>query len=107
MQQQNLLPWSKSKGKVIEAFSPLTAINKAPRPGPVDDLLKELSEKYSVSEEAVALRWCIDQGVVAITTSSKKTRLKDYLQVAQFNLEPSEVESMVQKGLQRHFSRAR
>jgi diketogulonate reductase-like aldo/keto reductase len=103
MQRQNILPWSNSKGIVIEAFSPLTAISKAPRPGPVDDLLKELSKKYSVSEEAVALRWCIDQGVVAITTSSKETRLKDYLQVAEFHLEPSEVESMVQKGLQRNF----
>lgn len=103
LQRQNLLPWAKSKGVVIGAFGPLTAIHRAPRPGPVDDLLKALSTKYGVSEEAVGLRWCIDQGVVAISTSSKEQRLRDYLQVTKFQLEPSEVESMAQKGLERHF----
>jgi diketogulonate reductase-like aldo/keto reductase len=103
LQRQNLLPWATSKGITVEAFGPLSSVHRAPRPGPIDDLLKELSAKYGVSEEAVALRWCVDQGVVAITTSSKESRLRDYLKITEFQLEASEVEALRQKGLERHF----
>ena len=39
------------------------------KPGPCDELFTSLTKKYNVSEEAISLRWCMDQGVVAITTS--------------------------------------
>jgi diketogulonate reductase-like aldo/keto reductase len=103
LQRQNLLPWAKEHGVTIEAFGPLTPIHRAPRPGPIDDLLKTLSAKYGVSEESVALRWAIDQGVVAISTSSKESRLRDYLRVAEFKLEPSEIQALAKKGLETHF----
>lgn len=102
LQRQNLVPWTKSKGIATAAFGPLTAITKA-KPGPCDAVLTELAKKYEVSEEAVALRWCIDQGVVAITTSSKEERLKDYLDVTKFNLSTEEVESVRNAGMEKHF----
>ena len=102
LRRQNLVPWAKSKGITTAAFGPLTTITKA-KPGPIDDLFARLAKKYGVSEEAVALRWCIDQGVVAITTSHKEGRLKDYLDVIKFKLTPEEVQEISNKGFEKHF----
>ena len=102
LQRQNLVPWAESKGVATAAFGPLTTITKA-RPGPCDAVFTELAKKYDVSEEAIALRWCIDQGVVAITTSHKEERLKDYLAVMKFSLTPQEVEIIKKTGTEKHF----
>jgi diketogulonate reductase-like aldo/keto reductase len=102
LQRQNLVPWADSKGITTAAFGPLSTITKA-KPGPCDDIFSALAKKYGVSQEAIALRWCIDQGVVAITTSHKEERLKDYLVVTGFNLTPEEVGKIKKKGLEKHF----
>ena len=59
--------------------------------GPVDDVLAGLAKKYAVNPGEICLRWCIDQDVVAITTSSKEQRLSDYLRAMTFKLTPAEV----------------
>ena len=102
LQRQNLVPWAKSKGIAIAAFGPLTPITKA-KPGPCDAVFAELARKYGVSEEAVALRWCVDQDVVAITTSHKEERLRDYLDVTKFDLTLEDVEKIKEAGLEKHF----
>ena len=102
LQRQNLVPWAKSKGIATAAFGPLTPIRKA-RPRPCDAVLTELSKKYGASEEAILLRWCVDQDVVAVTTSHKEERLKDYLGVTKFSLTPEEVETITKTGLEKHF----
>ena len=102
LQREGLLPWCKSKGIVVEAFGPLTPITKA-RPGPVDEALKTLATKYGVGEEAVALRWCVEMGVVAVTTSGREERLRGYLQATGFELTGEEVEEMSRRGKEKHF----
>jgi diketogulonate reductase-like aldo/keto reductase len=102
LQRENLLPWAKSKDIALAAFSSLVPITKG-RPGPCDDIFTELAKKYDVSEEAVVLRWCIDQGVVAITTSSKEERLRDYLGATTFKLTEEEVEKICKRGHEKHF----
>jgi diketogulonate reductase-like aldo/keto reductase len=102
LQRQDLIPWAKSKGISTAAFGPLTTITKA-SPGPCDAIFAELAKKYDVSEEGVALRWCIDKDVVAITTSHKEERLKDYLDVTKFSLTPEEVELIGKTGMEKHF----
>lgn len=84
------------------AYGPLTAVTRA-APGPLDDTYKALARKYGVTEGEIALRWCMDQGIVAITTSSKEDRLKNYLKVADFKLTPKEVEEIKEIGQQKHF----
>ena len=102
LQRGNLLQYHQSKGIALSAYGPLTPITKA-RPGPCDDILASLAKKYYVSEGEIALRWCIDQGVVAITTSSKEERLSDYLRATAFKLTPREVEDLNKAGTQKHF----
>jgi diketogulonate reductase-like aldo/keto reductase len=102
LQHQDLLPWSNSKNIAVSAYGSLNPITKA-KPGPCDELFASLSEKYNVSDEAIALRWCMEQGVVAITTSSKRKRLEDYLGATNFKLTSEEVNEICKKGHEKHF----
>ena len=102
LQHEGLLPYQTSKGIAMAAYGPLSVVTKA-KPGPCDDLLAELARKYYVSEGEIALRWCIDQGVVAVTTSSKEERLSDFLRTTTFRLTPKEVEQLSEAGKEKHF----
>lgn len=77
----------------------------AAKGGPVDEYLSDLAKKYAVSEGDVLLRWCIDQDVAVITTSTKEQRLSDYLRVTRFKLTPEEVRRLGELGDQKHYRR--
>ena len=102
LQRQGLLPYQQSQGIAMAAYAPQTPITKA-KPGPADDILASLAKKYYVSEGEILLRWCIDQGVVAITTSSKEERLTDYLRATTFKLTPKEIQDIAKAGDEKHF----
>lgn len=81
----------------------LSAITRA-SPGPVDDIYARLATKYNVTEGDVALRWTLDQGVVAITTSSKEERLQQYVaKLPSFELTAEEVKSISDFGFKKHY----
>jgi diketogulonate reductase-like aldo/keto reductase len=103
LQRQDLVPWSDKKGIATSAFGPLTTLRKG-KPGPTDEIVERLAKKYGVSEEAVCLRWCMQQGdgVAAITTSSKEERLGGYLGAAGFELTEEEVQEITDKGKEKH-----
>ena len=102
LQHKNLLPFHRSENIAVSAYGPLTAATKA-KPGPCDTLLASLAKKYYVSEGEICLRWCIDQGVVAITTSGKEERLSDYLRAMTFSLTPKEVKDLSDMGVEKHY----
>ena len=102
LQHEALIPYHQSQNIAVSAYAPLTAVTKA-KPGPCDDLLAFLAKKYYVSDGEIALRWCIDQNVVPITTSGKEERLSDYLRCLAFSLTPKEVQDLKNKGLEKHF----
>ncbi|KAI0860381.1 Aldo/keto reductase [Xylaria cubensis] len=94
LQQRDVVDFCRKKGIAISAYSPLSALTQA-RPGPVDEVYSELSKKYGVSEGDIALRWCLDQDIVAITTSNSEERLRGYMtNTLGFKLEPQEVEKI-------------
>ncbi|KAI1151668.1 Aldo/keto reductase [Nemania diffusa] len=101
-QQRDVLDFCRKKGIAISAYSPLSALTQA-RPGPADEAYAELAKKYGVSEGDIALRWCIDQDVVAITTSKSEDRLRGYMaNTLGFKLGPQEVEKLSSLGTQKH-----
>ncbi len=102
LQHQGLVPFHKKHNIAVAAYAPLTAVTKA-KPGPCDPILGQLAEKYYVSEAEILLRWCIDQGIVAITTSGKEERLSDYLRAMTFSMTPREVSEVTEAGLKKHF----
>lgn len=103
LQHGDLLEYHRKNGIAVSAYAPLTGITRA-RPGPVDGLYEALSKKYGVTEAEVALRWCIDQGIVVLTTSSNEERLKNYLSnIASFKLTPKEVQEISDAGRGKHY----
>jgi diketogulonate reductase-like aldo/keto reductase len=98
-----LLDYHRDKGIAVSGYAGLTAITKA-APGPVDGAYTRLANKYNVTEGDVALRWTLDQGVVAITTSSREDRLRDYVdKLPSFKLTTKEVKEISDLGLKKHF----
>lgn len=102
LQRHELLALHKKHGIATTAYGPLTAATKA-APGPLDDYFAALEKKYAVGAGEISLRWCIDQDIVPISTSSKEQRLSDYLRVATFKLTPKEIQEINKIGEQKHF----
>ncbi|KAI1084085.1 aldehyde reductase 1 [Whalleya microplaca] len=103
LQHGDLIDFHRKNNIAVSAFGPLTAISKS-HPGPVDGIYADLARKYGVTPGDIALRWCIDQGIVAITTSANEQRLQGYLnKVPSFKLTPKEIEEISTLGKQRHY----
>lgn len=101
--KSSLLEYHRAKGIAVSGYGGLSAITRA-SPGPVDDEYAQLAAKYNVTEGDVALRWTLDQGVVAITTSSKEERLRQYLaKLPSFQLTPEEVKAISDAGFKKHY----
>ncbi|PMD38829.1 putative NAD/NADP-dependent indole-3-acetaldehyde reductase [Hyaloscypha variabilis F] len=102
LQHGDLIEFHKKHGIATAAYAPLTAVVRA-KPGPLDGTYEQLAQKYGVTPGEIALRWVIDQGIVALTTSGSEQRLKQYQKVAQFKLTPKEVEEISELGKQKNF----
>ncbi|KAI0534295.1 aldo/keto reductase [Xylaria digitata] len=99
----DLLRFCREKQIAVAAYGPLTAVTKA-KPGPCDEVYAALAKKYGVGEAEVALRWCIDQGIVAITTSANEQRLQGYMnRLPAFKLTPREIESIAEEGKKKRY----
>lgn len=101
LQHGNLISFHKEKGIVTSAYGPLTPVTRA-KGGPLDGLLETLAKKYAVGEGEILLRWSIDRGAVAITTSSKEARMTEYLRALTFSLTPKEVDEISNLGAKKH-----
>jgi diketogulonate reductase-like aldo/keto reductase len=102
LQHGDLIDFCRSKDITIESYGALSAVTKAPG-GPVDPIYKALGKKYGVSDAEIALRWCLDQGIVTVTTSGNEHRLQMYLSdLPSFKLTPREVKDVAEAGQQKH-----
>lgn len=102
LQHPDLLAFHKEHNIATAAYGPITPATKAAG-GPADGILGALSKKYAVNPGEICLRWCVDQDVVAITTSGKEQRMSDYLRAMTFKLTPREISMMNEEGAKKHF----
>jgi len=102
LQHPELMKYHKEHGIATEAYGPQTPVTKATG-GPIDDFIAALAKKYAVNPGEILLRWCVDQDVIAITTSSKEQRMSDYLRSMTFKLTPKEIAEINELGAKKHF----
>ncbi len=102
LQHGDLLEFHRKNGIATAAYGPLTAVAKA-SPGPLDQTYKDLARKYGVTPGEIALRWTIDQGIVALTTSANEDRLRGYQKISSFKMTPKEVEDIKERGKEKNF----
>ncbi|KAG6864526.1 hypothetical protein C0991_008927 [Blastosporella zonata] len=79
-EHKSLLEYSAKHGIVTEAYGSLAPITKFPG-GPVDVPVNAAAKRLGCTPGQVIFAWIRAKGVIIVTTSSKKTRLKEYLAV--------------------------
>ncbi|PVY39875.1 aldo/keto reductase [Pontibacter virosus] len=85
--QTKLYTYLREHGISLTAYSPIAQGKVIGNP-----VLKEIGEKYGKSEVQVSLRWLVQQdGVMAIPRTSKVERLKDNLNIFDFELSADDV----------------
>jgi len=98
LQQDGLLEFHRKNDIAVSCYGALVPLTKAPG-GPVDDLWTELARKYNVTESEIGLRWVLDQGCVAVTTSSSKERLEGFVRkLPTFKLTEDEISDIAALG---------
>lgn len=103
LQHGALLDFLRQNNIAVACYSGLTPITRAPG-GPVDAKWTELASKYGVTESEVGIRWQLDQGLIAVTTTSKEERMQQYLaHIPKFKLTPKEVSDVSELGKQKHY----
>ena len=102
LQHGDLLPYLKNQDIKVCAYSPQMPVTKA-KGGPLDPYLEKVSKKYAVAPGEILLRWCVDQNIVPVTTTSKEQRLSDMLRIFAFSLTPKEVDEIKDIGNSHHF----
>lgn len=99
-----LVAYLREKNIAVSAYGPLTAVIKAAKGDALEEAYAELARKYGVGPSEIGLRWCIDNGIVAITTSSNEGRMRQYqTKIPGFKLTPKEVEKISQLGSEKHY----
>ncbi|OAA35694.1 Aldo/keto reductase [Metarhizium rileyi] len=103
LQHGDLVQFHKKHNIAVSCYGPLLPLTRA-KGGPIDAVWAELASKYGVSESEIGLRWILDQGLVALTTSSNKRRLEGYLtKLGTFQLTQNEVARIADVGNKHHF----
>ncbi|KZP01241.1 Aldo/keto reductase [Calocera viscosa TUFC12733] len=97
-----LLALMKQHGILVESFGGLIPLTRATS-GPVTPLLQSLAKKYGKTETQVLMGWLRAKGGVAVTTTSKEERLREYLGAFDVALTPEEVAEIDQAGAGLHF----
>ena len=89
LQQKELVNFCKSKGIIIEAWSPLAR-------GRVlgDPIILSLSKKYGKTPAQVILRWAYQSGIVVIPKSVHQSRIKENVSIFDFKIEESDMEEI-------------
>jgi len=93
-QHKSLLEYAAKHGVVIEAYSSLSPITRYPG-GPVDKPVAAAAKRLGATPTQVILAWVRSKGVVIVTTSSRKDRMQEYLDVADLpELTTDEIEAI-------------
>ncbi|KAF5729313.1 chalcone reductase [Tripterygium wilfordii] len=95
-QQQNLLKFCQEKDIRLSAWSPLSGYG-APwgSPGVMESpILEEIAAAKHKTVAQIALRWVYQQGAIPIVKSFNKQRMKENLQILEFELSQDELEKI-------------
>lgn len=92
LQQPELVKYCQDQDIVLEAYSPLAHARGMDNP-----VLAEIAKKHGKTPPQIMLRWCIEQGFVAIPKSVHKDRLQQNLDIFDFKLDKDDLARL--KGL--------
>ncbi|KAM0754073.1 Aldo/keto reductase [Meredithblackwellia eburnea MCA 4105] len=95
--QKDLVNYLNEHGITIEAYSSLYPLTTETG-GPLDPVLKKISDSHGITFAAVLFAWARSKGAVIVTTSRSKERLKDYLSAGDVTLTEEEIKDIDEAG---------
>ena len=88
LSQKPLRDYCKAKGIRLQAYTPLARMDPKLVEHPV---LIKLAKKYNKTIPQVILRWDVQEGIIVIPKSGNKNRIKENIQIFDFELTKSEI----------------
>ena len=86
IQRKALVDYCRSKGIVVEAYSPLSRGQRLK-----DPRLVAMAKKYGKTPAQIALRWVIQQGIVAIPKSVHRERIVENAAIFDFAIDEKDM----------------
>lgn len=101
-QTPGIVQYCKANKILIEAYSPLAPLYKGDpsvkASSELNKFVDELAQKYGKTSCQILLKWVLELGIVPITTTSKESRMKEYVDIFDFQLTGNEVEEITRIG---------
>ena len=88
-QQHHLLEFCKSKEILIEAYSPLSCLNRMSC-----QAIHDIADRLNVSPQQVVLRWCIQQGTLPLPRSTNPEHIQANFEMFGFELSNEDMEEL-------------
>ncbi|XP_023132346.2 glyoxal reductase [Amphiprion ocellaris] len=98
-QPKQLIDYCHQEGIVFEGFSPLAKGQVISNP-----IVCQIAEKHQRTPAQICIRWSIQNGVVTIPKSTKKTRVQENCEVFGFQLEDDDMTALASLHDGRHVS---
>lgn len=99
-QSPDIVKFSQDNNILVEAYGPLTPLFRIKKDGqdvddhPLAEVLPSLAANYGRTPAQILLRYALQKGILPVTTSSKPDRIKESLQIYEFELTPQDVEKI-------------
>ena len=91
LSQEELIVYCKSKGIMVEAYSPFARMDKKLIE---NEILLEISKKYNKTVTQIILRWNYQSGISMVPKSSNKKRIKQNIDILDFKLKNYEMDKI-------------
>lgn len=92
LMRNDLVHYCRSKGILLEAYSPMARGQKFDK----DENVIKLSEKYNKSQAQIMIKWSLQQGFITLPKTSNPKRLASNFDVFSFELSKEDVDLLSQ-----------
>ncbi|EGW32665.1 conjugated polyketone reductase C2 [Spathaspora passalidarum NRRL Y-27907] len=90
-QSKDIVKYCHDHNILVEAYSPLAPLSRVGNNNPLIQYLKPLEEKYGKTASQILLRYTLQKQILPITTSSQQSRMKQSLNIYDFELNDAEI----------------
>lgn len=87
--KKELLEYCRSKGTILEAYSPLTRGTRLN-----DPIIVETAEKYGKTSAQIMLKWVIQKGMMLIAKTTSEERMKENADVFDFKISDEDMKKL-------------
>jgi len=97
--RKNLLDYSRSKGIVLEAHSPLTHGTRI-----ADHRIQQIASKYGKSAAQILIRWSLQHGLVVIPKTTSRVQMLENVSVFDFLIKEEDMATLDALNENRHIA---